>query len=236
MQCHEVKEHLHAYADGELDAQLQVAVQEALVDCTECQEELAEIQALQSLACEAFTSSVEHVDFSGLADAVMVRIKEAKESQAIEGVKVQRQADSGLWKRIVGWFGEIARLERPVMAFATAAALIAILVAFYAANNNTSGTVKHRGTDLAHNKGTQDTHKRTPGTPNLRRAPEQESVARRNTLILESHRIAGGRIFIEKADDEDRPAVVWHVDTEPAKGTTLPMPAPNRGTIDETPN
>jgi hypothetical protein len=240
MKCQEVKEHLHAYADGELDAQLHAQVQTALIDCAECQEELAEIQAIQSLAREAFTSSVEEVDLSGMADAVMTRIQEEKETEAIEGVKVQRQGESGLWERITGLFGEIMRLERPVMAFATAAALIAILVAFYTTNMNENAPLAPQGTNLAHSKGndkgTSDVNKQVGDTPSLRRAPELESIARRNTLILESHRIAGGRIFIEKNDEGDRPAVVWHVDTEPTEGTTTPAPAPSRNTIDETPN
>ena len=238
MQCHEVKEHLHAYADGELDTQLHAQVKSALVDCSECQEELAEIQAIHSLAREAFTSSVEEVDFTGLADAVMTRIQEEKQSEAIEGVKVQRQSEAGLWDRVSRWFGEIMRLERPVLAFATAAALIAILVAFYGTKMDSNTPMTPQGTNLANStgpdKGTSDVNKRTAETPNLRRAPELESVARRNTLILESHRIAGGRIFIEKDDEGDRPAVVWHVDSEPPEDTT--PPAPSRNTIDETPN
>jgi hypothetical protein len=71
-----------------------------------------------------------------------------------------------------------------------------------------------------------------------RRAPEREHFDRRNTAILESHRVAGGRIFIEKDDASDRPAVVWHVDSEPTKALNpwQPLDSPSSPGEESVPN
>jgi anti-sigma factor RsiW len=122
MQCNEVKEHLHAYADGELEPSLHESVRDSLSDCADCQEELAEIVALQLLAREVFATPVEEVDFSGFADAVMSRIGE---ENAIEGVKVERTSEApSLMTRLSAWFGELFALERPLAAFAALALVV----------------------------------------------------------------------------------------------------------------
>ena len=245
MQCNEVKEHLHAYADGELEPSLHESVRDSLSDCPECQEELAEIVALQSLAREAFETPVEAVDFSGFADAVMTRIGE---ENAIEGVKVERSSEEpSLLSRLSSWFGELFALERPVAAFAAMALIVGLVTTAYIAGKDSPGTpAQNNDAPQLAKPNTPQTNgsdkpmvaKDDKSSTTRRRAPEREHFDRRNTAILESHRVAGGRIFIEKDDASDRPAVVWHVDSEPTQGgkPAQPLDSPSSEDGESVPN
>jgi len=242
MQCHEVKEHLHAYADGELTPALHDAVARSLEGCPECQDELSEIMAIHSLAREAFTSPVEEVDFSGFADGVMARI--ATEN-AIDGVKVERrEVEPGLFARMSKWLGELVTFERPMAAFASVALVVALVTALYVIGKERGATPEAPGgkPQIASNDG----KKATPVAPKVevakddlrkrRRGPEREHFDRRNAAVLESHRVAGGRIFIERDEASDRPAVVWHVDSETVEAVHPMEPRDDSKAPDVVPN
>ena len=58
MKCDEVRELLHPFLDGELDAEAEATVRAELADCAECQAELKEIETVSAFARAAFTDPI----------------------------------------------------------------------------------------------------------------------------------------------------------------------------------
>ncbi len=215
MNCNEIQEHLFAFADGELEPGLEAQVREALESgrCPEAQAELDELRTLSALAREGFEAPVEDVDFSGFYEAVAARLG-APHGQAaeIQGVGVQRQADEDVLTRIAAWFGELFRFERPLTAFATAGAAIAVVLGLWAVGSEPGPSVRPTAPSVAKVEGPAG-----PATQRRarRRGREGESFAGRNAARVESWETVAGRVIIENNEDNpDKPVVVWHVDDD----------------------
>lgn len=218
MNCNEIQEHLFPFADGELEPGLEAQVREALASgqCPEAQAELDELRTLSALAREGFEAPVEDVDFSGFYEAVAARLDAGRErapesQQEIQGVGVQREADGDdVLTRIAAWFGELFRFERPLTAFATAGAAIAVVLGLWAVGSEPGPSVQPTAPSVAKVEGPA-----SPAAPARarRRGREGESFAGRNAARVESWETVAGRVIIENNDDDpDKPVVVWHVD------------------------
>lgn len=216
----ELNETLHAFADGELAGEAERAIREALAQDASAQAELNEIEATRALAREAFLAPVEHVDFSGFADAVMARVaQEERATQSVEGVVVlsERAEQPSLVDRIGAWFRDLFTFERPMVSMAAAAA-VAVLVggAFLATGQNdpTPGTPETNLVDQA----TPAPEAPAPVTPR-RLELEEEVAAGRNAATVESFEVSEGRVLIEGNEaDPEQPVVVWHILEEDASG------------------
>ena len=235
MECSEVKQHLPAYFDGELSADLAETVKSALSNCPDCQQELEELSVLSELARDGFTSPVEDVDFSGFSDQVMARIKEEATESAVEGIKVERQQDDkeSLLDTITNFFGELLRFERPMAAFAAAALVVLMVVGLQdsevegdIAGPQTSpvaSTPQSTSPQNVANK-TESLPQKTTTIPqsapkaiakkkNRRQRALEESAGSRDMAAIESSRAPAG-VRIDLDQDKGRPAIVWHVDVD----------------------
>lgn len=219
MNCNDVKKHLMAYHDGELDQTLALEVEAALAGCPECATELAELRLVHTFASDAFTATTPEPDFSGLYDAVMARVavEEQETVLAIEGVRVQRAAaEPGLLERVGAWFGELFRFERPYAALAGVAALVAVAVGFWytgsASNSAQSGPAVASG---QHDK---------MESASKRRGREGE-VAVRNAWVEDSIATVGEVKVITFDETDEQPLVLWHV--VEGEGVSLPAAAAN---------
>jgi negative regulator of sigma E activity len=236
MECSEVKEHLPAYFDGELPADLADTVKTALSNCPDCQQELEELTLLSELARDGFTAPVESVDFSQLPDQVMARIKAEQSESAVEGIKVEQTKEEapGLLDTIADFFGELLRFERPMAAVAAAALVVLMVVGLQKSGeveDPTQGSEapavankKDKGAptqNLAKNNETGPDEATTQPTPapkaiakkNRRQRAMEEHAGSRDMAAIESSRApAGVRIDIDQ--DQGRPAIVWHVDED----------------------
>jgi len=228
MECSEVKQHLPAYFDGELSTDLADTVRAALSNCPNCQQELEELPLLSELARDGFTAPVEDVDFSQLPDKIMARIKEEQTESAVEGVKVERQAEEkeGLLDTITNFFGELLRFERPMAAFA-AAALVVLMVVGLQNSGGEEGTIAGPETSPVakqqQNASPQQTvAKKKTNVPqpapkaiakrkNRRQRASEESAGSRDMAAIESSRAPAG-VKIDLDQDQGRPAIVWHID------------------------
>ena len=95
MNCSQVREQLHPFADGELSPEEMEAVQAAPADCPDCGVELKELEATSLFAREAFTGPVADVDLSGVFDGVMARIAGilGEEGISIEAIQQKEPAE-----------------------------------------------------------------------------------------------------------------------------------------------
>ncbi len=219
MNCNEIQEHLFAFADGELEPGLAAQVREALGSgqCPEAQAELDELQTLSALAREGFEATVEDVDFSGFYDAVAARLEAGRElapaTPDIQGVGVQREADGDdVLTRVAAWFGELFRFERPLTAFATAGAAMAVVLGLWAVGSEPGPSVRPAAPSVAK---VESPASPAASTRARRRGREGESFAGRNAARVESWETVAGRVIIENnEDDPDKPVVVWHVDDD----------------------
>ena len=229
MDCSEVQQHLHAYADGELSPELVQAVEAALVDCPECQTELEELAALAECAREGFLASADAVDFSALSDAVMARIDAETASAAIEGVRVARegeQTQEGLLDKIGRFFGEMLRFERPMAALGAAALVVFLVIGLQTSGvdvenavNAPNSPIAEKAPEEAKKPAPAEAEVADPGTKaiakrkNRRDRAVEVHIADRNTVEIESSRTPRGiRIDIDIDEGKKRPAIVWHVD------------------------
>jgi|GEM_PF-1308903 len=218
MNCSQVKDQLHPFADGELSPEEMEAVQAALADCPDAQLELKELEATSLFAREAFNGPVADVDLSGVFDGVMARI--AAEDAAEEAVATPAKAETpGLWQRFTEWFNDLIRFEQPMQSLATFAALALVVGGlYYAVGTGGSGdpgvTPGGNGPSMvAGTKDGSDTKKKT--TPRRRGMENEQEMARSNGATVESYEVAEGQLVIEGGED-DAPVVVWHVDEDGA--------------------
>jgi len=213
MNCNDVKQHLMAFHDGELEPALAAEVEAALAGCPECAAELEELNLVHAFAADAFAATMPEPDFSGLYDAVMARVvaEEVETAQAIEGVRVQREeARPGLLDRLGAWFGELFRFERPLIAMVGVAALVAIAAGFWftgSASNSSGSGVGPAPVAKIEN-------------PNKRRGREGE-VTVRSAWVEDSIATVGEVKVINFDDSDDQPLVLWHV----VEGEGVALPA-----------
>jgi anti-sigma factor RsiW len=232
MNCSEVKELLHQLVDDELEPTRAEQVRLALADCPDCQHELAELEAVSALAREAFLAPIEGVDLSRVFDGVMARLAQAPEAApaqigeaaqaASDGVKVQREVIEerpGLLERFGQWLGELFRLEHPLAAAASFAALAAIVGGLWfamgdgatpaAAPGGDGGSMVATGSDKGTTPAPQPDQRR-------RRSMEAEQSVIAGAVQVESFEVAEGRIEIEDSAGDEGAVVVWHLDEEPS--------------------
>ncbi len=218
-QCSEIREQLHAFADGELEPKAARELERDIEGCPDCKAELTELRAVMALAHEAVNAPAADVDLAGFYDGVMARI--AAEDAAEAKAPAARDEAPGLMQRLSAWLGELVRFERPMaaagVAFAMALAVGALWYAQQGANGGEPGGVT--GPQLV------DAEKGQPkgGPMGERRGMETEnSVAGRNQAFVESFEVAEGRVVIDVDEDGEQPTVVWHL-TEEGE----PAPAPD---------
>lgn len=227
MECNELREHLHAYADGQLAPELADAVAVALTDCPDCQSELDEITTLSELAREGLLAPLDEVDFSAMADAVMARIRH--EAASVEGVKVARvneEPKPSILDRLGQFLGETLRFERPMAAFAVALVVLLVVGLNQSATEGIddgsqagdstpqiAATPGATETQLAAK--TADPRKSSVLRPTKHRrvrAPELHMATRNNVEIESSQSPRGVRLEFDTDKERARPAIVWHVE------------------------
>ncbi len=105
MNCKDIKEALHAFCDGEASSLEKKIIEEHLLSCASCQEEVAKIKAAQSLLKAQETHSAPE----GFAKETMLLIKERqeyREEREEEGIPVDFVLSSmfyfakGLWRGV----------------------------------------------------------------------------------------------------------------------------------------
>ena len=223
MNCEEVHDKLHPFLDGELTAAEASAVEQALVDCPDCQSELAEMQAVRALAREAFEAAdarVAEVDLSGLFDGVMARLEadgaihtRSQEQAAAPAAPAAPAAEPqpDFIDRAMDWLGKALRFEQPMASFALAAAIALIVGGVYWAQ--TSAVETAPGGSITS----------TPSIANGDPAPRPRrgmELEHRNVAEVESVEVAVGRVEIDDVTaDPDKPMVVWHIVDEGATGS-----------------
>lgn len=214
MNCQEVQKVLLPFADGELGADEAARVQAALADCPDCVAELAEIAAVRSLAREAFEADVADVDLGGVFDGVMARLEGegALRSAPAAAAATPSPSQAGAFERFSTWMGEIFRFERPVAAFAMAAAVAAVVAGVM--------FTQGEGPSVTPGATEQVAGSQTAPTTHPRRDMEIEVVAGRNAASVEDFEAADGKVVIDHQNDPDTPMVVWHIVDEGA--TTTP--------------
>ena len=218
MNCQEVHEKLHPFVDGELTAEETAAVREALVDCPDCQTELDELEAVRSLAREAFEASharAAEADLSSLFDGVMARLEAdgALRGPAAEAAPAREPAPqpASLYDRFLDWLSSALSFDQPLATMALAAAVALIAGGIYWAQLGASqqSTQEIGGPARMTQQGTP-----APQGPRPRRGMELEH---RNVAEVESVEVAVGRVEIDDVgEDPDKPMVVWHIVDEGA--------------------
>ncbi|PIE17183.1 MAG: hypothetical protein CSA66_06420 [Proteobacteria bacterium] len=217
MNTNELKKQLMPFHDGELDAAAAAELARAVADSPELQADLAELRLINAFAADAFTASpaVADVDLSGVYDGVMARIaaEEAAESAAIEGVRVQREAEEpGLMDRFMSWLGEVFRFERPVAALAAMAVLVGAVGGLWMASSGGGGeAVSAAGPTMANSD------------PRPRRPAEGEVTVKPEALDLIAE--TGDTKAIVFDEEDGSALVLWHV----VDGEGVTMPANNSG-------
>lgn len=198
MNCTDLKQHLMPFADGELEPALAAEVEQALGDCPECREELAEIRRIASLSRVAFLAPVEAVSLAGVYDGVMARIaRDAAEERAA----ARAQAEPGLWARFTQWFGEVARFERPMVLAGAAAFVFAVVVGVSLSGGKTELPGVGPNPDIAN-----------VNEPKRRGAEEEVKAMGRNTAFVEHLEAQKGKAYVEfDKNDPEAPMVLWHV-------------------------
>lgn len=214
MNCQEVQKVLLPFADGELGAEETARVQAALADCPDCVAELDEIAAVRSLAREAFEADVADVELGGVFDGVMARLEAegALRGAATAAAATESAASGGVFERFSEWMGELFRFERPVAAFAMAAAVAAVVAGVMFSQGEGPSVVPGAVPQVAGGQQVPTAHPR--------RDMEIEVVAGRNAASVEDFEAADGKVVIDHQNDPDTPMVVWHIVDEGA--TTTP--------------
>lgn len=224
MNCNQVREVLHPFADGELPPEEMEAVKAALLDYPDLQMELKELEATTLFAREAFMGPVADVDLSGVFDGVMGRI--AQEDMAEAPATANRvAAGPSMWERVSTWFADIVRFEQPMQSLGAMAAVVLMVGGIYALTNSGVApgiTEPEAGPAAPSVAGGEE-----PGNVDgpRRRGMEQEQEMSRSGAKVESYEVAEGQLVIEGGED-DAPVVVWHVEESDDSDESTPAPAP----------
>ncbi|MCB9727663.1 MAG: zf-HC2 domain-containing protein [Deltaproteobacteria bacterium] len=213
MNCQEVQKVLLPFADGELGAEEAAAVRAALASCPECEAELAEIAAVRMWAREAFEADVADVELGGVFDGVMARLEGEGALRGAPVAPVGAPEPPGFVERVSTWMGELLRFERPMAAFAMAAAVAVLLAGVFLASSDAPSVLPTPGAGPS-------VAQQQPSVTHPRRDMEVEVVAGRNAASVESFEAADGKVVIDHQNDPDTPMVVWHIVDEGA--TTAP--------------
>ena len=202
MNCSDLKNHLMPYADGELEPALAVEVEQALGDCPECREELAEIHRIASLSRVAFLAPVEAASLAGVYDGVMARLMAEDRATALSPNRSVTEPP-GLWARFTRWASEVVRFERPLVLAGAAALAVAVV-----AGITLSGGADKPGVPSAGlNPGVA-----TVDEPRRRGAEEEVKAMGRNGAFVEHIEAQKGKAFVEfDKNDPEAPMVLWHV-------------------------
>ncbi len=230
MNCSQVKEQLHPFADGELPPEEMAAVQAALADCLDCELELKELEATSLFAREAFTAPVADVDLSGVFGGVMARIaaEDAAEAAAAAPSPTTDPEAPGLWERFTSWLSDAVRFEQPLQSLGAMAAVILVVGGIYSiagpADTGSTSPPNDGITAPVVADGADDGAKKN--APRRRGMEQEQEMVRSNGAAVESYEVAEGQLIIEGGAD-DAPVVVWHVDNDEGDGTDGKAPAPS---------
>lgn len=216
-----VRELLHPFVDGELEADEMAAVSAAIEGYPECQGELDELVAVRALAREAFLAPAEEADLSGVYDGVMARIAADADAQLVAG-EVARAAPPAaaaprpdLLARLGARLGSLLRFEQPLVSMAAAACLV-VLVGLAWLTLRAPLTGAGGGASVGPEAGPQ----LVSDDPDERRTRRPMELEGRNAAYVEAPQIAEGtfRVAFDESDP-DAPMVVWHlVDGEGGEG------------------
>lgn len=211
MSCDQVKELLMPFADGELEPEMAAEVQAAMVDCADCQAELAGLGQLSALARETFEAPAMEIDLSGVYDGVMARI-EASEATAIEGVKVERSVETeGFMDRAINWCRDLFTFEQPMVTIGSFAVLALLVGGIYWTQSGVVATPGAPGPDERADKPeveAPDQNVATAAPTNNNRRDADNGASQ--VATIDGASAAHGVVKIEISDDPDIPAIVWH--------------------------
>lgn len=218
MDCSQVREQLHPFADDELSPEEMEAVQAALAECGDCQIELDELRATTLFAREAFTGPVRDVDLSGVYDGVMARI--AQEDAAAAPASTG-EAEPGWLQKFTRWLGDILRFEHPMQSLGAMAALALIIGASAYLSDSDGATRGPASPAPVAKKGGDDAQQKK--APRRRAMESEQEMARSKGAVVESYEVAEGELVIE-GGQADSPVVVWHVNTTDEAPTSPSKP------------
>src|SRR5262245_42591637 len=109
--CQKTLRLLERYFDGELSARKLTFVEDHLVECPECSTELRALEATRTMVHTAYRDAASELDFGQLWRAIEPKLSTPKPS---------------LWERMGVALREYVSVYKPVLAVATAAAVVAV--------------------------------------------------------------------------------------------------------------
>ncbi len=220
-ECKQIRKLISAYVDGELSPDQKARVETELTGCDDCRAEYERLLRMRALVWEVFQQDLRGASERSVWEGVEARIAEIDAARA----------EGGSWAAgIRGWLerlrlGLTSPLAPAGVAAAVATVAIAAVLMVLATPDRTDTAPAPAHLDQVALPGEipaftpdQAPEDRDLAATGRRRDAEPERAFRRNELYVDSTDVDQGIVIVDVDPEADTPAIVWHLQEEPAAG------------------